>query len=189
MTEPHPITRPGEAVSTVSPGPSRLSGRRGGEIVFIAIILVFSIVALVMTGFIREPAGSSNVLGARVLPYAVNGLMLLASLGALIAVLRGDVGSPDDGEDIDPDSPTSWRTVILLVLAFASLMVTIPLLGWPAAVTILFAGSSLSLGSGSWWKAVLIGAALGIITQVVFGQLLGLSLPPFGTVLPEVLRG
>lgn len=174
MTDP--ITRPG-------------SGRRAGELIFIGVILAFSIVALVMTGAIREPAGSSNVLGARVLPYAINGLMLLASLAALVTVLRGNLGTPDDGEDIDPDARTSWRTVLLLVLAFASLMVTIPLVGWPLAVTILFAGSSLALGSGTWWKAVLIGAALGIMTQLVFGQLLGLSLPPFGTLLPQVVPG
>ncbi|MEL5990956.1 tripartite tricarboxylate transporter TctB family protein [Microbacterium phosphatis] len=187
MTEPAPITRPGEVIA--SPGSRALRGRRIGELVFIGVILAFSILALVMTGFIREPAGSSNVLGARVVPYAVNGLMLLASLGALIAVLRGDVGAPDEGEDIDPDAPTSWRTVILVCLAFSSLIVVIPLLGWPVAVTVLFTGASLALGAGSWWKALLLGAGLGILTQIVFGSLLGLSLPPFGDVLPEVFGG
>ncbi|MBO3661934.1 tripartite tricarboxylate transporter TctB family protein [Microbacterium stercoris] len=187
MSEPQPITRPGEVVASPGSGPSR--ERRIGELAFIGVILVFSIVALVMTGFIREPAGSSNVLGARVVPYAVNGLMLVASIGAFIAVLRGDVGAPDEGEDIDPDAPTSWRTVVLVALAFASLIVTIPLLGWPAAVTILFTGASLALGSGTWWKALLIGLGLGVLTQVVFGTLLGLSLPPFGDVLPGVFGG
>lgn len=187
MSDPQPITRPGEAIA--SPGPRALRSRRAGELIFIGVILAFSIVALVMTGFIREPAGSSNVLGARVVPYVVNGLMLVAAAGAFIAVLRGDVGAPDEGEDIDPDAPTSWRTVILITVAFASLIVTIPLLGWPAAVTILFTGSSLALGASTWWKALLLGVGLGVVTQLVFGNLLGLSLPPFGDVLPTVLSG
>ena len=163
--------------------------RRVGELVFLGVIAVFSAVALVMTGFIREPMGSSNILGARVVPYAVTGLMLLASLGAIIAVLRGDVGQPDEAEDIDTEARTSWKTVLMLVVSFASLMLVIPLLGWPAAVVVLFTGAALALGAARWWMALIIGAALGVLTQLLFGTLLGLSLPPFGTVLPGVLGG
>ena len=111
MTQP--ITTGASAVA----GASR--SRRIGELVFLVVIAGFSAVALVMTGFIREPIGSSNVLGARVVPYAVTGLMLLASLGAIVAVLRGDVGEPDEGEDIDAEARTSWKNVLLLALSFA----------------------------------------------------------------------
>jgi len=177
----------------VSTGAPAIAGaprsRKIGELVFVGVILAFSILAFVLTGFIREPVGSSNVLGARVVPYAVTGLMLVASVWAVIAVLRGDVGAPDEGEDVDDEARTSWRTVVLLALSFASLMVVIPLLGWPAAVVVLFTGAALALGSSSWWKALLIGAALGIVTQLLFGTVLGLSLPPFGTFLPGVLGG
>jgi len=172
---------------TAATVPAVPASRRRGELVFVGVILAFSVLALVMTASIREPAGSSNVLGARVLPYAVNGLMLLASLGALVAVLRGDVGAPDEGEDIDADAPTSWRTVLLVTLAFASLIVVIPLAGWPIAVTVLFAGASLTLGASRWWHALVLGAALGVVTQLLFGELLGLSLPPFGTLLPRAV--
>ncbi|WP_345751673.1 tripartite tricarboxylate transporter TctB family protein [Microbacterium rhizophilus] len=175
MSQP-PITKGAAVVETAAP-----RARRLGELVFIGIILVFSIVALVMTGAIREPVGSSNVLGARVLPYAINGLMLVASVAAAVAVLRGDVGTPEDSEDLDESAGTSWRTVLLVVLSFASLLVTIPYAGWPIAVTIMFTGASLALGARSWWKALLIGAGLGVLTYLVFGQVLGLSLPLFGT--------
>ncbi|WP_460795120.1 tripartite tricarboxylate transporter TctB family protein [Microbacterium sp. GXF0217] len=178
---------------SITTGASAIVGaprsRTAGELVFLVVIAGFSAVALVMTGFIREPMGSSNVLGARVLPYAVTGLMLLASLGAIIAVLRGDVGQPDEAEDIDTEARTSWKTVLLLVVSFASLMLVIPLLGWPAAVAVLFSGAALALGAARWWMALIIGAALGILTQVLFGTLLGLSLPPFGMVLPGVFGG
>jgi putative tricarboxylic transport membrane protein len=122
-----------------------------------------------------------------VLPYAVNGLMLLAGIGALLAVLRGDVGEPDEGEDIDTEAHTSWKTVALVALSFLSLIAFIPLAGWPIAVTVLFTGAALALGARSWWRATLIGLALGVVTQFVFGVLLGLSLPAFGTVIPRML--
>lgn len=177
----------------ITTGASAVAGvarsRRIGELVFVAVILVFSVIALVMTGFIREPVGSSNVLGARVVPYAVTGLMLLSSLAAFVAVLRGDVGAPDEGEDVDTEARTSWKTVILLALAFASLMVVIPIAGWPAAVIVLFTGAAVALGASNWWKTILLGLGLGILTQLLFGNLLGLSLPPFGTILPGVFGG
>lgn len=181
MTDP---VIPGASAAAGAPRP-----RRFGELAFIGVILVFSVVALVMTGFIREPMGSSNVLGARVVPYAVTGLMLLSSLAAFIAVLRGDVGAPDEGEDVDTEARTSWKTVVLLALAFASLMIVIPIAGWPVAVVVLFTGASLALGAGSWWRTLIIGVGLGVLTQLLFGTLLGLSLPPFGTILPGVFGG
>ncbi|WP_426182570.1 tripartite tricarboxylate transporter TctB family protein [Microbacterium sp. TWP3-1-2b2] len=175
----------------ITTGASAVAGaprsRKRGELVFVGVIVVFAGVALVMTGFIREPVGSSNILGARVVPYAVTGLMLLSSLAAFVAVLRGDIGAPDEGEDIDTEARTSWRTVIFLALAFASLMVVIPVAGWPAAVVVLFAGASLALGASSWWKALLLGLGLGVLTQLLFGTLLGLSLPPFGTIVPGLM--
>jgi putative tricarboxylic transport membrane protein len=175
MNEP-PITTGAAAAQAAAP-----VARRRGELIFVGIILAFSVLALVMTTGIREPAGAGNVLGARVLPYAINGLMLITAIVAAIAVLRGDVGAPEDSEDLDSTASTSWRTVLLVILSFASLIVTIPYAGWPIGVTILFTGASLALGARSWWKALLIGAALGTLTYVVFGQLLGLSLPLFGT--------
>ena len=179
--------------SQITTGASAVAGaprsRRLGELVFVGVIVVFAGVALVMTGFIREPVGSSNVLGARVVPYAVTGLMLLASVAAFVAVLRGDVGAPDEGEDVDTEARTSWKTVGLLALAFASLMIVIPIAGWPAAVVVLFAGASLALGASSWWKALLLGLGLGVLTQLLFGNLLGLSLPPFGTILQGLVEG
>lgn len=163
--------------------------RRNGELIFLGVIIAFSALTLVMTGFIREPIGSSNVLGARVVPYGVTIVMLAASVFAFVAVLRGDVGVPEEGEDVDSSVRTSWRTVILILLAFASLIPFIPMFGWPIAVVILFTGASLALGAASWWRAGLIGVAIAIVTQLLFGTLLGLSLPAYGWVFSGVFGG
>ncbi|QTX03778.1 tripartite tricarboxylate transporter TctB family protein [Agromyces archimandritae] len=163
--------------------------RRTGELVFVGVLFAFAVFALALSFTIREPIGSSNVLGARVLPIIVTVFMAVTSAIAFIAVLRGDVGEADEGEDVDPDVRTSWRTVLFIVLAFASLIVVIPLAGWPLAVVVLFTCSSLALGGKSWWKAALIGLGLGLLTQILFGTLLGLSLPAFGDYLPEVFGG
>ncbi|MBO1769654.1 tripartite tricarboxylate transporter TctB family protein [Agrococcus sp. TF02-05] len=148
---------------------------------FVGLIALLSIAVLIATTTIREPPGSTNTLGARVVPYAVGGLMLVSAIAVLVGQLRGRFGHAEEGEDIDLEHGTSWGSTGVVVLSFLSLMVTIPHLGWPLGVTILFTGASLALGAKRWWVAALIGLALGVVTQVVFGTLLGLSLPATGT--------
>jgi putative tricarboxylic transport membrane protein len=42
---------------------------------------------------------------------------------------------------------------------------------------VLFGGAAWSLGAKRWWVALLVGLGLGLVTQLVFGGWLGLSLP------------
>jgi len=187
MTSPALAGGAGDAAGAAAERERRV--RRGGELIFVGALFAFALVALALSFTIREPVGSSNVLGARVLPIIVTAFMAVTAAVAFIGVLRGDVGEADEGEDVDPDVRTSWRTVVYLVLAFASLIVVIPVAGWPVAVVVLFTCAALALGGRSWWRAALIGLALGIATQLVFGTLLGLSLPAFGVYLPGVFGG
>jgi putative tricarboxylic transport membrane protein len=63
------------------------------------------------------------------------------------------------------------------MLCFLSLLVLIELAGWPIAVMVLFGGSAITLGAKRWWVALLVGLGLGVVTQLVFGAWLGLSMP------------
>lgn len=148
---------------------------------FVGLLVVLSIAVLIATTTIREPPGSTNTLGARVVPYAVGGLLLLSSLAVLIGQLRGHFGAAEEGEDVDLEHGTSWGVTGIIMLSFLSLIVTIPHLGWPLGVVVLFTGAAVALGAKRWWVAALVGLGLGIVTQFLFGTLLGLSLPVTGT--------
>ncbi|MGH3705567.1 MAG: tripartite tricarboxylate transporter TctB family protein [Agromyces sp.] len=148
-----------------------------GEYVFAAVCAALGAYAIIGAGFIRVPPGSASVLGPRVFPYAVGVLLVAASVVVVVQLARGRRGVPDEGEDVDPDAPTDWLTVVKLVVCFLSQIVLIEFAGWPLAVTVLFAGAAWSLGAKRWWMAVVIGFGLGIVTQLVFGSWLGLSLP------------
>jgi putative tricarboxylic transport membrane protein len=163
--------------ASASGGAPSVSRAPVGEYVFAAVCAAIGAYAIIGAGFIRVPPGSASVLGPRVFPYAVGVMLLLASVVVVVGLVRGHRGAPDDGEDIDPDAPTDWLTVVKLVICFLSQLVLIELVGWPIAVAVLFAGAALSLGAKRWWMALLIGLGLGIVTQLVFGTWLGLSLP------------
>lgn len=159
--------------------PAQAAGRRPiGELAFAAVCAALGVYAIVGAGFIRVPPGSASVLGPRVFPYTVGVLLVVASVAVIVQVARGHRGVPDDGEDVDPDAPTDWLTVLKLVACFLTQLVLIEWAGWPIAVMVLFGGAAWSLGAKRWWVALLVGLGLGLATQLVFGAWLGLSLPP-----------
>jgi putative tricarboxylic transport membrane protein len=169
------------ADSGVAASPPEAAGRnrRGivAEYAFAGVCAALGLYAIIGAGFIRVPPGSASVLNARFFPYFVGALLLVASVAVIVDIARGHRGMPDEGEDVDPNAKTDWRTVLLLMLCFLSLLVLVELAGWPIAVAVLFAGAAITLGAGRWWMALLIGLGLGLVTQLVFGVWLGLSLP------------
>ncbi|WP_144719872.1 tripartite tricarboxylate transporter TctB family protein [Agrococcus jejuensis] len=148
--------------------------------VVVGVVIALAIATLVLTTQIPQ-GGQATTLSARVIPYVVGGLLLVAGIGVLVGQLRGRFGEAEEGEDVDLEHGTSWVTTGVVALAFLSLVVTIPHLGWPLAVTVLFGASAIALGAKRWWIAVLVGLGLGVVTQLLFGSLLGLSLPATGT--------
>ena len=52
--------------------------------IFVGLLVVLAVGVLISTTTIREPPGSTNTLGARVVPYAVGVLLLLSSLAVLV---------------------------------------------------------------------------------------------------------
>ena len=164
------------------------AAHRVEAMVVVGVVIALAIAALVLTTQIHE-SGQATTLGARVIPFVVGGLLLVSGVGVLVGQLRGRYGQPDEGEDVDLEHGTSWVTMGVVALAFLSLVVTIPFLGWPLGVTVLFAAAAIALGAKRWWVAVLVGLGLGIVSQLLFGTLLGLSLPATGTLTSWIPLG
>lgn len=179
-----PVETSEAEVSTV---PSRAV--RWESMAFAGFMVLLAVAVLLGTGSIREPIGSSNTLGARVVPYVVGGLLLVAAVAVLVSQLRGKYAAGEEGEDIDPDAKTSWLTVLLLTVALLSLTVTIPFFGWPVGVVVLFTIAATALGAKKWWVALIVGVIVAVVTQVVFGELLGLSLPLTGSLTNGISGG
>lgn len=164
------------APATTASGP--VSPRRyPGEYLFALGGLSLGVAALIGAGAIRVPPGSVGTIGPRAFLYLVAGVLVLASLGVLVELFRGIRGHAEEGEDIDSSVGTSWTTVGILVVLFVGHGFLIEVLGWPIAVGMLFGGAAWTLGVKKWWLSLSIGLALGIVVQLLFGTLLGLSLP------------
>ena len=125
------------------------------------------------------PGGYAKVdpVGPKLFPVAIGvGLIVLAAILA-IAIPRGSKGEADAGEDIDPDMPSDWRTVGLLVGIFVAMILLVNPLGWAISGALMFAGCATVLGSRHYVRNVLIGAVLSVGSFYAFYSGLGIPLP------------
>ena len=120
---------------------------------------------------------SSNVVGPRVFPYAVGVALLLSGAFVLVDALRGRLGAPEEGEDVDADAKTDWGTLAKIFLAFAVHVAVVDLVGWALAGALLFTPGGLVAGcaprQGGHWS----GVVLGFTVQALFVTALGVTLP------------
>ena len=119
---------------------------------------------------------SSNVVGPRVFPYAVGLALLLSGVFVLVDALRGRLGAPEEGEDVDAGASTDWVTLTKIFAAFAVHITLVDLIGWALAGALLFTLVAWSLGAHIG-KAAVAGLILGFTVQALFVTALGVTLP------------
>jgi len=115
--------------------------------------------------------------GPKFFPLAVGLALLLTALILAIAIARGSQGEADAGEDIDPDAPSDWRTVGLLIAMFVATIVLVEPLGWAITGALLFAGCATILGSKNYLLNIVVGVALSVGSFYAFYSGLGIPLP------------
>ena len=170
MTTPELSNR--GAAGTAHPG---WTAERIGELIFAGGVLALGIYAFVGAFAIRTPAGAA--VGPRVFPILVSAILIGAGIALVIGVLRGKLGAKEEGEDIDPNAKTDWLTIAKLIALMLAVVFLLEILGWWLVAAILFGGAAWALGAKRPWLAFLIGLVLGIGTQLLFGEVLGLFLP------------
>jgi putative tricarboxylic transport membrane protein len=146
-----------------------------GELGFALLMLALGVFALVGAFSIHVPVGVK--VGPTVFPIFVSLVLLGSAAAVIVAVLRGHRAQLEEGEDIDPDARTDWLTLAKIVGAVVAHLLLIDVIGWAPAAAVLFGVVAWALGAKRWWLAFVIGLALGVVVQVVFGGLMGLSLP------------
>lgn len=157
-----------------------------GELGMAALLALLGVVVLVGAGGITQP-GSSNTIGPRFFPYLVGGALVAIAIALVITVWKGELVDPEGGEDIDPTQPMDWKAIGVVVVAFAAHALLINVVGWPLAVTLMFAGVVKALGSKGWIAPLAAGGATSVIVWIIFVKALNVALP--GGVLLEMIVG
>ena len=104
-------------------------------------------------------------------------LLIIVAVLYAVDVARGGAGEAEEGEDIDLETSVDWRTIGLLIGAFAVNAVLIEPLGWVISGALLFWGSAFALGNRHHVRGLAAGVALSLITFYAFAIGLGVNLP------------
>ena len=148
-----------------------------GETLLALGAVVFGVLIIWQTTQIRLTPAYSKV-GPRVIPYIVGaGLVLLGAWLAYEALTGRAATGSAHSEDADPTLPTDWRTVGLLALALIAYLFLIEPAGFIIASAVLFAWSSIAMGSRRYARDIVIGILLATALYLLFNRGLGLSLP------------
>jgi putative tricarboxylic transport membrane protein len=144
----------------------------------ICVVLVVVGGFLIYDALSLEPGFAKvDPVGPKLFPTAIGAILIVLAVILAVAIARGSVGEADAGEDIDPDTPSDWRTVGLLVGLFVAVILLVEPLGWAITGTLLFAGAATILGNRHYVRNIVIGAVLALVSFYAFYSGLGIPLP------------
>lgn len=164
-----------ESTNTTAYPPERR--RDLSQFLVVGLLLVVAVALAVDASGLRNDFAETDPVGPKFFPYFVAGALALTAVLLGIATLRGSVPEEEGGEDVDLGQGADWFTVAKLVGVFVFLIATVDLLGWAIAGALFFAGCSLTLGSRTWLRDLVIGTVLSFGSFYAFYVALGVPLP------------
>ncbi|WP_309080224.1 tripartite tricarboxylate transporter TctB family protein [Zhihengliuella sp.] len=123
---------------------------------------------------ITAPYSMGDPVGPKAVPRIVGVMLLVCAAGLVVQVLRGRSAPAEEGEDIEPGTPTDWKTVLPLIALLVITSSIVDAAGWVIAGFVLFWGAAATLGSRHWVRDPII--ALVLSTTSFYGFYLGLGI-------------
>ena len=147
-----------------------------GELVITSFLFVVSIVVLVDTAGIQQTEAVGFV-GPEVFAYMVGGLLFVLSGLQILAVLRGDRGTPEGVEGGVAVGDAKWKSFGLLVAGLLAYTALLEILGFPIMGAVLFFMVAWALGARPRVRLGLIALVVSALIFVGFNEGLQLQLP------------
>jgi putative tricarboxylic transport membrane protein len=173
------VSAPEQQQSDESEQPEKSVGRAldNAQYLVVAVLVIVGGFLVYSALTLTEGFAKVDPVGPKFFPMVIGVAALLLAVILAIAIPRGSVGEADAGEDIDPEAPSDWRTVGLLVALFVAMILLVNPLGWVIMSTLFFGGSATILGSKHYVRNFAIGLALALASFYAFYSGLGIPLP------------
>jgi putative tricarboxylic transport membrane protein len=183
MSRQHPgTTGPGTSDAVVAADATAAAGGAGGtrdraQYGLCAGLAALGAYVLFDASRIGAVSSSNDPVGPKPMPILLGVLLIVVAAFYAVDVARGGAGEAEEGEDVDLSTSVDWRTIGMLIAAFAVNALLIEPLGWVISGALLFWGSAFALGNRHHVRGLVAGVALSLITFYVFAIGLGVNLP------------
>jgi putative tricarboxylic transport membrane protein len=147
-----------------------------GELVFTSFLFVVAVVVLVDTMGMTK-SNAVGFVGPEVFAYIVGGLLLVLSGAQIIAVLRGERGTPEGVEGGVAVSDPNWKAFGLLAAALVLYSLLMPILGFPIMGAVLYFMVAKAIGAKRNLRTAGIAVFISLAIFFAFNEGLQLQLP------------
>lgn len=147
-----------------------------GELVFTSFLFVVAVTVLIDT-FNMKKTNAVGFVGPEVFAYIVGGLLFVLSGAQIIAVLRGERGTPEGVEGGVAVSDPNWKAFGILAAALVLYTFLMPIVGFPIMGAVLYFLVAKAIGAKHNIRTAIIAVLLSITIFFAFNEGLQLQLP------------
>ena len=147
-----------------------------GELVFTSFLFVVAVVVLVDTLGIQQ-SNAVGFVGPEVFAFMVGGLLLVLSSIQLIAVLRGERGTPEGVEGGVALNDAKWKAFGILAIGLVLYASLIQILGFPIMGAVLYFMVSKAIGAKKILRPAIVSILVSLAIFFSFNEGLQLQLP------------
>ncbi|MEY5023906.1 MAG: hypothetical protein RL569_819 [Actinomycetota bacterium] len=147
-----------------------------GELVFTSFLFVVAVTVLVDTAGMTK-SNAVGFVGPEVFAYMVGGLLLVLSGAQIIAVLRGERGTPEGVEGGVAVSDPNWKAFGILISGVVLFAFLMPIIGFPIMGAVLYFLVAKAIGAKHNLRTAIIAVLLSASVFIAFNEGLQLQLP------------
>ncbi len=147
-----------------------------GELVFAGALFLVSIVVYWDTHKLILPT-NNTIVSPRTFPYVVATLLMVASIGVALEVLRGRAGVPEGTEIDTPFQKADFCTMLIIVFAIGLHVFLLERTGYIISAAISFWGVAYAFGAKKIVKIGIISFIFAALVYFSFTNLLDIQLP------------
>ncbi len=147
-----------------------------GELVFAGALFLVSLVVFWDTHRLVLPT-NNTIVSPRTFPYVVATLLMVASIGVAIEVLRGRAGVPEGTEPNTPFQRADFRTMAIIVGVIGLHVFLLERTGYIISAAISFWGVAYAFGAKKVLRIGIISLIFSTLVYFSFTSLLDIQLP------------
>ncbi len=146
------------------------------ELTFVGSLFLLGLIVFWDTWRTELPAFNLTI-SPKVFPYAIATLLMVLSALLMIAILRGDIATPEGTEPGEPIAKTDFKSFGIVLASLFAFLLLVERAGFIIAASLTFFGITVAFGNKKHGRAALFGTLFITVVYLSFTRFLNVQLP------------